>query len=176
MNEVSCDCQLNLVKKLKEGDERAFESLYQSTYKAVFRTAYLVLGSPEQAEDIAQDAYLQLWRHRGRLQEGPMLPWLLKVATNACFSFFRRKREFLLEEEPEIRDSQEVNPEDRLFYLQVLEMINGLPKRQRAIIALRLLQDLSEEETASICGCAPGTVRATLFQAKEKIRRHLGTD
>ena len=176
MNEARCDFHPDLVRKLREGDERAFDALYQSTYKAVFRTAYLVLGSPEQAEDIAQDTFLQLWRHRGRLQEGPLLPWLLKVATNTCFSFFRRKREFLLEETPEPRDPHEVNPEDRLFYHQVLETINGLPKRQRAIIALRLLHDLSEEETASICGCAPGTVRATLYQAKEKIRRHLGAD
>lgn len=166
---------VELVKRLRQGDEVAFALLYRSMYAAVLRTAYLVLGSREQAEDVAQEAFLRLWLYRARLEERPLLPWLLTVATHACFSLRRRKREFLLEEEPAVMDD-ELSPEDRLFYLQVVETMNGLPKKQRAIAALRLLHDFSEEETARILGCAPGTVGAALHQAKERMRKRLGID
>ncbi len=92
--------EFELISKLKRDDKEAFSRLYQNYRNQVFRVAYLILGNREQAEDIMQESFFKLWTNRRKLKEGPILPWLLKVATNASFSLFRKKREYSLEEIP----------------------------------------------------------------------------
>lgn len=164
--------ETELVSRLKKGDEQAFAELYENHRLQVFRTAYLILGSKEQAEDIMQETFYQLWKSRGKIREGQVLPWLLKVATNASFSLWRRKREFPTEEIPSLK-SRELDPEEAASFREILEELNKLPKRQRAVLTLRLLLDYSEEETARILGIPLGTVRSNLFKAKENLRKKI---
>jgi RNA polymerase sigma-70 factor (ECF subfamily) len=161
-----------LVSRLKKGDEKAFAQLYQDHHLQVFRTSYLILGSKEQAEDIMQETFFKLWQNRAKIREGNVLPWLLRVATNASLSLWRKKREFPLEEAPLLK-SRELDPEEAATYREILEELNKLPKRQRAVLTLRLLWDYSEEETAKILGVPPGTVRSNLFKARENLRKKI---
>jgi len=164
--------EAELVSRLKKDEEEAFSLLFESHRLQVFRTAYLILGSKEQAEDVMQEAFYRLWTHRKSLKEGPVLPWLLKVTTNACFSLWRRKREFPLEEELASQNST-MDPEEAVAYKEILAELNRLPKKQRAVLTLRLLLGYSEEETARILNSPEGTIRSNLFKAKENLRRKL---
>lgn len=164
--------EFELVSRLKKDDKDAFSQLYGKHRHQVFRVAFLILGNREQAEDIMQESFFKLWTNRRKLKDGPILPWLLKVATNASFSFFRKKKEFSLEEYP-IQESKEKDPEEALIFKEILEGLGKLPKRQRAVLSLRLLFEYSEEETSKILGIPPGTVRSNLFKAKENLRKRI---
>ncbi|MCR4427834.1 MAG: RNA polymerase sigma factor [Caldiserica bacterium] len=164
--------EFELISRLKKDDKDAFSQLYGKHRLQVFRAAYLILGNREQAEDIMQESFFKLWTNRRKIREGPVLPWLLKVATNASLSLFRKRREYPLEEIP-FPESGKDNPEEALIFKEILQGLSKLPKRQRAVLAFRLVFEYSEEETAKILGIPRGTVRSNLFKAKENLRKRI---
>jgi len=175
---VSMTNEAAWIEQLRQGNEDSFADIFAAYRKTVFRTAYLIVGNTVEAEDILQQTFFQLWRWRTRVTR-PILPWLLKVTTNAALSFWRSKKETTVPEDSlllELPVNHYGAVEEKIFYRQVIDALYQLPRRQRAVCVLRLLHEFSEAETATILGCRPGTVRATLFQAKERIRSTLGTE
>jgi RNA polymerase sigma factor (sigma-70 family) len=124
------------------------------------------------AEDIAQDALAVAWQRRERVEvlRDPKT-WVYKVAINRSRSLHRRAV-------VELR--HRAHPHPRLVEGDALEegirvrsAVQGLPRRQREVIALRYFSDLSVEETAEVMACAAGTVKALTSQAMASLRTRL---
>lgn len=141
--------------------------------RALLRTAWLLTGDRGSAEDLVQTALLRAWPHWSRISagEGPDA-YVRRVMVNKAIDWRRRRwnGEVPTEQLPE---HQDLTPDPDLPQILVAA-VRSLPARQRAVIALRYLDDLSEIETAAALGCAVGTVKSQTAKALTTLRRHPG--
>jgi RNA polymerase sigma-70 factor (ECF subfamily) len=149
-----------------------FEEFFQEEYRQMVALAYALTGRWDVAEDLAQDGLLRAhrdWQRVGAM-ESPGA-WMRRVVTNLAMSRFRRLRS---EAAAALRLTVETEapppePPQAAFW----EEVRRLPKRQRQVIALRYVEDLSVAEIASILGVAEGTVKALLHQGRDRLRHRL---
>ncbi|MBM6724138.1 RNA polymerase sigma factor [Pseudoflavonifractor phocaeensis] len=138
---------------------------YENT---LYRAALAILGDPQEAEDVVQEAFLRLWE-KDPAFESPahQRSWLLKVTVNACKSRlrapWRRRTAPLLESYPA------ADPEEQA----VLEVIQSLPPKDRAALHLYYYEGYQTAEIAAMTGWREGTVRSRLARARDKLRELL---
>ena len=168
-----------LVTGAQRGDVRAYEELLRLYSQIAYRTAYLVLGSAEDAEDACQEAFLKAHGALGRFRSGtPFRPWLLQIVANEARNRRRaagRRLRLLTRATADARlgdaapspESVALAAEDRR---QLLEAVNELGEDDRLVIGCRYFLDLSGEETAAALGCAEGTVKSRLSRALGRLR------
>jgi RNA polymerase sigma-70 factor (sigma-E family) len=151
-----------------------FEYFYLEEYPKVVALAYALSGSRMGAEDIAQEAFLRAYRDWDRVGSYEhQAAWVRRVAANLATSGLRRR---LLEARVLARLAGRweaaVEPlagEDAQFWVAV----RRLPRRQAQAVALYYFQDLSVQQTATVLGCAEGTVKAHLAKARAALARQL---
>lgn len=138
---------------------------YENT---LYRAALAILGDPQEAEDVVQEAFLRLWE-KDPAFESPahQRSWLLKVTVNGCKSRlrapWRRRTAPLLESYPA------ADPEEQA----VLEVIQSLPPKDRAALHLYYYEGYQTAEIAAMTGWREGTVRSRLARARDKLRELL---
>ena len=169
-----------LLEAFRRGEESAFTALVIKYREAIYRVARRMLNSHEDAADATQEVFIRAYRalHRfdGRSQ---LYTWLYRITVNLCLDARSRLvRTTVFEGEdalqnlaagPRIEDEAEHHETGRF----VAEAVAGLPPRQRAMVVLRLYQDLPYQDIAGIMGCTEGTVKATMFAALRKLRQTL---
>jgi RNA polymerase sigma-70 factor (ECF subfamily) len=136
----------------------ALEELYQTAYKV----AYRMLGSHHDAEEIAQEVSaraLVRWAQVASYAQA----WGARTATNLVLDRLRRSSRRL----PLVERVQSPAGAERV---ELVRMLRSLPKRQREVVVLRYLVDLSEEDVATKLGCAPGTVRQHAHRGLAALR------
>ncbi len=154
------------------GDDRldptggGFDAVYAALWTPIARFAHLVTGSKSVGEDLAQEAFLGLYKHFDRV-EHPQA-YLRRSIVNAATKYRRRA----LREAgtlTEAREPVQLPPEvDHGWAL-----IARLPPRQRAVLVLRFYNDLPEAEIAQLLGCRPGTVKSLCARALDRLRKDL---
>lgn len=171
---------LALVEAFKRGEESAFTALVIKYREAVYRIARRMVRSHEDASDVAQEVFIRVHRALPRFAGRAQLrTWLFRITVNLCLDLTgRRSRDVLtgLKEliwEPSPHDNPAELSERRELGDVVAGAIDALPPRQRAMVVLRVYQDLPYADIARIMGCAEGTVKATMFAAFAKLRRTL---
>jgi RNA polymerase sigma factor (sigma-70 family) len=144
----------------------AVEELYRDRFTDAVRLAHLLSGDASVAEDLAQEAFLRV---RERL-DGVDAPWAyLRVAVvNACRSHHRS----LGREAVRIR-LVGAGPEIQLGARELLDAVDALPYRQKAVIVLRYYEDLSEHDIARALGCRPGTVKSLASRALQHLAKEV---
>jgi RNA polymerase sigma-70 factor, ECF subfamily len=166
-----------LVRHATHGDASAWEPLVLQHQEAVFRLSYLLLGDPDDAEDVAQETFLRAWKHLERFDPTrPLRPWLLSIASNLASNRRRSAGRYLaaltraFRSEPapaagiEEKSAQHMEAGDLWKAVQTL----AVPDQQ--IIYLRYFLDLSVTETAQALNIPDGTVKSRLSRALEKLR------
>jgi RNA polymerase sigma-70 factor (sigma-E family) len=141
--------------------------------RSLLRTAWLLTGDRASAEDLVQTALIRAWPHWSRIAQGDGPDaYVRRVMVNKSIDWRRRRwqGEVPTEQLPE----PEVSRTDRELEQVLVDAVRSLPPRQRAVIALRYLDDLSEIETAAVLGCAVGTVKSQTSKALATLRRHPG--
>ena len=171
-----------LVRHAAHGDAAAWEPLVLAHQQAVFRLSYLLLGDPDDAEDVAQETFLRAWKYLKRFDPTrPLRPWLLSIASNLASNrrrsagryFAALTRSFRAEPVTasiEEKSSQQMQASDLWKAVQSL----NLPDQQ--IVYLRFFLDLSVSETAEVLQVAEGTVKSRLNRALEKLRKIIQQD
>jgi RNA polymerase sigma-70 factor (sigma-E family) len=141
------------------------------------RLAYLLSGDRMLAEDIAQDAFVRLAGRFDHLRRPQAFPaYLRKTVVNLAMNHFRRERlerSYLGEAGPLIKGVPSVDVADAETLRSALL---ALPYRQRAAIVLRYYEDLSEQRTADLLGCRPGTVKSLTSRGIGALRMAIGSD
>jgi RNA polymerase sigma-70 factor (ECF subfamily) len=145
-----------------------------------------MLGQTDDASDVAQETFVQLYSHLGRLDERePLAPWLFRVARNRCIDVIRRRRTVPLVGPDDAReDALPLEPADteplpdelaeRADLQRLLaRAIASLPTAYAEVVALRYAGDRSFAEIAEILGCDEGAARVRFHRAKGLLRRHL---
>lgn len=141
-----------------------FEGFYLSTKDGVFRAVLAAGANRAGAEDAVAEAYARACAHWGSVRSHPNpRAWVLRTAFNWQRSWWRRTRREVLGAIPDRPAASQ--PTNDLKHL-----VLTLPRRQREVVALRLLADLSAEQTAGILGIATGTVHVHLHRAIATLR------
>jgi RNA polymerase sigma-70 factor (ECF subfamily) len=173
----------DLVRRVVEGDARAFEVIYDRYCNQAFTLAMHVTGRWGTAEEATQDAFLVLWRaaHKYDPSRGTVKAWLLTVVRNRGIDLLRSGArhagnvefdQILAErlEAPQRTDQQVGDREDRC---QARAMLSSLPHEQRVVIELAFFQGLTHPEIADKVGVPLGTVKGRQRLALAKLRRTL---
>jgi RNA polymerase sigma-70 factor (ECF subfamily) len=169
-----------LLAALAAGDEAAFARVVRGHYDLVYRVAWRMLGGPGEAEDVAQEVFLRLWRGAERLREiGSLRAWLARVATNLAIDRMRRRRPEGAGEMPEVEDPQpgpERNAERSAASRLVDAAIAALPERQRAAIVLTYSEELANSEVAAALGISIEAVESLLARARRNLKNELASN
>jgi RNA polymerase sigma-70 factor (ECF subfamily) len=162
----------HLLVAARGGDLWAFEEVIRRHRRAVYRVALRMLGNPADAEDAAQDVFLQAWRalpgYRG---ESSASTWLYRIVANRCLNVLRARRE----EEP-LDEGQEALAsgtaalaQGRLELEALKQAIRGLGPEQRAPLVLRELEGLSYEEIAAVLDLTLAAVKGRIHRARVEL-------
>jgi RNA polymerase sigma-70 factor (sigma-E family) len=149
--------------------EGEFEAVYVRLYDPLVRLARLTSADTLPAEEIVQDAFVQLYRRWDHVREPAA--YLRIAVVNGCRSWGRRAS--LQPRQPPPRPPEPVLEGDALA---VREALRVLSPRQRAAVVLRYFQDLPEAEIARVIGCRPGTVKSLLARSLVKLKGALDDD
>src|SRR5262245_4886321 len=157
-----------LVAASQRGDQAAFGELVRRYQRAVHRLAWSLTRNASDADDLAQETFVRAWGAIGRFETGhPLYPWLARIVTNLAFSLFRtRKRRPETSIEPLVEaglqwgtDDDPADHAERGQHHERLRACFGeLAPEHQAVLALRVMQDLSYEEIASALNVPIGTV------------------
>jgi RNA polymerase sigma-70 factor (ECF subfamily) len=159
------------------GDGAAFGLLVERYQEVAFRAAYLIVRDVQEAEDVAQDAFVRAYRRLDTFRQGePFRPWLLRIVQHTALNAVRSRgrRAGLLGRFAAIAP-RSVDPPDAAVLAageaaQVLAAIDELPPDDRAILHLRYFLDLPEREIAAAMARPPGTVKSRLHRAGRRLR------
>ncbi|WP_112246541.1 SigE family RNA polymerase sigma factor [Kribbella monticola] len=159
----------------KPGWEGDYVDFFVARAAGLRRTAYLMCGDWQLAEDLVQTTFVRLYQHWPRVRRETADAYARRILTNLFLS--RRKkssREQVTEDVPERPGQHDTDHEvgDRIDLAQAMA---GLSDRQRAIVALRFVDDLSVAEVAELLGIAEGTVKSHSARALQTLRAVLGT-
>ena len=171
-----------LVRRAQRGDEHAFATLYQSHRKRVYSVCLLMTRDIAEAEDLTQEAFLQVFRSVGSFRgDSAFSTWLYRVAVNTVLMKLRRRKsppllsldEPVSPESPSLRrDVGQADPElsgviDRIALRRAMQ---ELPEGCRRIFALHEVQGYRHHEIARMLDCSVGNSKSQLHKAKMKLR------
>ena len=157
----------------RERDARAaspsFEELFLEHHDRLYRALFFITGSPDDAEELMQDAFLKLWERWDSTEtiEDPV-GWLFRVALNGFRMRARRARVAASRLVPMVSPRDPF--EDVNIREDVRRMLRSLPQRQRAALVLTEIFDYSSEQAAEILGIRPTTVRVLASQGRAALR------
>lgn len=143
-----------------------FDDFVASCSGRLLRTAYLLTHDHALAEDLLQTALAKSWFAWRRI-EGDPEPYVRKVLVNTYASWWRRRWHG---EQPTERLPEQAHHDQPDTAQDLWSALARLPRRQRAVVVLRFVEDLSEAETARILDCSVGTVKSQASKALAKLR------
>jgi RNA polymerase sigma-70 factor (ECF subfamily) len=170
-----------LVSQVRQGNLDAYGELVRRYQGSVFGVCYRLLGGRQEAEDLAQDAFLRGYERLETFDLAyPFGPWIRRVAANLCLNHMQRRRPAVVEfdDEAGLRvappgPTPETAAERRQDVQAIRQAILALPPRYRAVIELRHYQDASYEEIASTLRLSISDVKSHLFRARRMLARRL---
>ena len=171
------------LRESQQGSAEAFGRIVRSYQRAVHRVAYALTRNAGDADDVTQDTFLRAWQAIGRFRVGePLYPWLARIAMNTAFSLMRRRKrrpEVALEPmiEAGVQWAGGGDPVDEAAASERDERLarayGTLSEEHRAVLALRVVEDLSYDEIARALGVPVGTVMSRLSRARAELKSRL---
>ena len=177
---------VDLVKRCRLGDSEALAELFVRYQDRLFKLAYLVARSHQDAQDILQETFIRVIRaiHTYDETKGTFETWLYAIAVNLARDHLRRqKRPFLpwhLLDENKHMAGRAAQPEslslEREWQQTIWEAVNSLEEKQRITVILRYYLDLSCAEIAKVLSCPEGTIHSRLYYARLILEQKLGEE
>ena len=171
-----------LIRRSANGDVAAWEPLVHAHQEAVFRFVYLLLGDPDDAEDVAQETFLRAWDHLERFDTTrPLRPWLLSIAKNLASNWRRSAGRYLsaltraFHDEPASASIEEKSTQ-HMQASELWDAVQSLKASEQQIVYLRYFLDIPVAEAAEVLQIAEGTVKSRLSRALEKLRTIIRED
>lgn len=172
----------DLIASITTGDRAAMHAFYARHYDGVYRFAHRFVRTPQAAEDVAGDVFLDVWRKADRFAgQCEVSTWLLAIARNKSIDALRRGAADPLDEEALLLiEDESDDPETQLHKRHadsvVRKCLAHLSPAHRAAIDLVYFQGMTTGEAAKIAGIAHGTVKTRLFYAREQLTQLLSAE
>lgn len=178
-----------LMLRVKRGDMRAFEDLVRRYQQPVMNLIYRSLPDLTEAEDLAQNVFVQVYKSAGRYEASAKFStWLFTIARNICLNEIRRRSrhpaESLESQHDEVEgkprqweDTRVAAPPDTLLEVEleekIQESLNDLPEKQRSALLLCRNDELSYEDISAILGCSLSATKSLIHRARETLKQRL---
>ena len=185
---INSSVDAELVAQLQVGSEVAFRTLVERYQDRIYRTVLSLLRSPEEAEDVAQEVFVEVYQTIGRFRgDAALSTWLYRLATSRAlknrqkarakkrFAYFTSLLGFdnnLLHEVPDHAHPLALLEGQQQLRL-LLDHVARLPDQQQVAFTLRHEQELSYEEIAAVLTTTVPAVESLLFRARQTLRKHL---
>jgi RNA polymerase sigma-70 factor (ECF subfamily) len=175
---VGADPDEELLARVAKGDPAAVRALVARKLPRLMALASRMLNDAAEAEDVAQEAFLRVWRQAPRWRPGAAKfdTWLHRVALNLCYDRLRRRREIATAEPPEVADPSpgpDRGLDARDTGARVAAALQALPDRQREAIVLCHYQELGNIEAAAVMGVSVEAVESLLGRGRRALRAAL---
>ena len=172
------DDESKLVEQSLAGDPEAYAALVSRYQNMIRAMTFRMTGSLDDAEELAQDAFLRAYRQLGKFNGGARFStWLCKIAINLSLDWRRRENR---RDDIHSQWAAGVIPEDSPgngfpdeLSRRVQDALNKLPAKQRAAIVLTIYENQSHAEAANTLGCTEATISWRVFAARQKLKRIL---
>jgi RNA polymerase sigma-70 factor (ECF subfamily) len=170
-----------LLVRVAGQDRQAFRILVDRHLASVVTLARRMLKDESEADDVAQEAMLRLWRAGDTLdvRQHGLRPWLRRVTSNLCLDRLRASRRTVVTDEvPEVAEdpTQATGLEEQDLARRVGEAMNALPERQRRALTLFHHEGLSQAEVGEVLGVSDEAVESLLARARRALRASLEKD
>lgn len=177
---MDAEPDLVLVRRAKAGERAAFEALVRRHQDRVYSVALGVVRHPEDAADVAQEAFIAVLRHLATFQEGAAFTtWLHRIALRKSYDHLRRRVPEPVDPGGAVLERQETRDGDPigtgLAGSAILEAIATLDEPFRDAVLLVDVAGLGVEEAAAALGVAAGTIKSRVFRGRAALARELGT-
>ena len=176
--------EAQVIERVLSGDINAYEQLVTQYEKSVYNLALRMTDNPEDAADMAQEAFIKAYNSLSSFRgDSKFSVWLYRIVSNVCLDFLRKQSrrpsvslsvedddgEDVQLDVPDDSMSPELQLERKLTRESVREGLKQLPEDYRQILLLRELQGLSYDEIAETLDIGVGTVKSRIFRAREKL-------
>jgi len=181
--EISMD-DVQAVRRLKSGDLTGLETLVNRYQKKAVRTAFLITQDEQLAEDVAQEVFVQIYRHIQNFDENrPFAPYLLRSISNGALNAIEKTNRWVqfgaganVERVAALLTTAS-SVEDQVDYARLKDEIThalaALPARQRMVVIQRYYLGMNEQEMADSLSAPPGTIKWLLNNARQRLRNLL---
>jgi len=173
-----------LVDRVRQGDLDAFNQIVAIFQDRIYNLCLRMLGSPQAAEDAAQDTFVSAYRNAGKLRGANVRSWLFRIASNTCIDEVRKRqrRPVISLDRPSSDDDarpvdvpdEDPGPEKRTLqgelHSAVQEALLDLPGDQRLAVTLCDLEGFQYEEIADAMGTSVGTVKSRISRGRARLR------
>ena len=173
-----------LVRKAKAGDAKAFEALATPCEPMIWRVCWQMMGSREDAQDCAQEAFVKAWSRLSSWNDAASFStWLYRIAVTCCLDALRKKKVRASDSVDAMQESghdlpaRDPGPQESLeraeHNRQVREALSALPEEQRTPLILSCVEEKSYEEIALILSLPPGTVKSRISRGRLALKKML---
>ena len=172
-----------LVARLQSGDERAFDELVVRHQQRALNVAYQLLRDHEDATEVAQDAFVRIYRSIGEFRgDCEFTTWLHQIVVNLARNkhrwWHRRGKQASVSMDCPVEmhlaasgDTPDVEAGNAEFVQVLSERMDELPSKFREVLVLRNVENMRYEEIAVALGCSVGTVKSRIARAREALRQ-----
>ncbi|MFD1745421.1 RNA polymerase sigma factor [Rhizobium helianthi] len=177
--QMSSDPDAELVQRVARGDPQAMRLMVSAKLPRLLALAQRMLGDRSEAEDVAQDVFLRIWKHAGTWKQGSAKfdTWAHRVALNLCYDRLRKRRDIPTDDVPEQIDPGPLPDAGLLSDDQqgprVERALQELPPRQREAIILVYYQDMSNREAAEVMNISVDALESLLSRGRRALRKIL---
>ena len=187
------DPDIQLMLNFKEGDQRAFQLLFDKYKKQVINFCYRYCGHQPVAEELAQETFLRVYKAAPHYRpEARFSTWLFKIAANVCLNEIRKPvyrarlesidltpdqgrtadRELIMEQDQSMPDALLEAHQDQILIRQAMDR---LPEEQRVALLLRATEEFSYEEIAEQINRSENHVKTLIYRGRQRMKKMLGT-
>ncbi|MCQ4875059.1 MULTISPECIES: RNA polymerase sigma factor [Odoribacteraceae] len=175
-----------MIEAILKGDQKAFKLLVDTYQLMVVNTCYAFVHDRDEAEDIAQDVFVQVFESLGRFRfESKLSTWLYRIAVNRSINHCKSPRGRAIKIDIDSWKQQEVAQSVEMPQQQILEeqeqiellhkAIDKLPENQRTALILNKYEELSYKEIADVMGVSLSSVESLIFRAKNNLEKIFNT-
>lgn len=184
LKEPGQDDDATLMHKIASGDQRALQGLMRRHLARTVRLAARVCGSTALAEDIAQEAFIRVWKNAARWKDpdqagAQFSTWLYRIVLNLCIDEKRKARFSGIDDMPEQVDPA-LNAEEGMESAErsgrVQKALSELPERQRAAFVLCFYEEYSNKEAADMLGISVKAVESLLVRSRRALKESLKSE
>ncbi len=183
-----------LINRIRDGDMDAFETLMMRYAGKAFQIAYGILGHRDDAEEVAQDAFVRIYRALSKFRgDSEFSTWMYRIVVNQARNKYRWNRrrgthmQLSINDNPkedetgvypyELPDGDKT-PDKELIYqewqTEIAREMKNLPDVNREALILRNVKNMSYEQIAEVLDCKVGTVKSRIARAREELRKRIG--